>query len=274
MTGIERIAAVFARAKREARCVLIPYLMAGDPDRETTATMLSALASAGADLIELGVPYGDPLADGPTIAAAAQRALAGGMTLDGALALARATASANEPPIVLFTYVNPIAQYGLERFAEALVAAGAAGAIVPDMPLEESGAIRDVFSARGLALPLLVAPTTPLERAVAIAGASDGFVYLVSRLGVTSAGKEPDLAWIASRVTELRARTERPIAVGFGVSTPEHVRQIGEHADGAIIGSALIDACAGLHGEAAAARAAAFLTSLRGEGSRRGQSER
>ena len=255
MTGIERIAAVFARAKREARCVLIPYLMAGDPDRETTATMLSALASAGADLIELGVPYGDPLADGPTIAAAAQRALAGGMTLDGALALARATASANEPPIVLFTYVNPIAQYGLERF-------------------EESGAIRDVFSARGLALPLLVAPTTPLERAVAIAGASDGFVYLVSRLGVTSAGKEPDLAWIASRVTELRARTERPIAVGFGVSTPEHVRQIGEHADGAIIGSALIDACAGLHGEAAAARAAAFLTSLRGEGSRRGQSER
>jgi tryptophan synthase alpha chain len=272
MTGIERIAAVFARAKREARCVLIPYLMAGDPDRETTAAMLFALASAGADLIELGVPYGDPLADGPTIAAAAQRALAGGMTLDGALALARAS-SVSGSPIVLFTYVNPIVQYGLERFAEALVAAGAAGAIVPDLPLEESGAIRDAFAARGLALPLLVAPTTPLERAVAIAGASDGFVYLVSRLGVTSAGKEPDLAWIASRVAELRARSERPVAVGFGIATAEHVRRIGEHADGAIVGSALIDACAGLHGAAAAARAAAFLTSLRGEGSRRGRSE-
>jgi tryptophan synthase alpha chain len=261
MNGVERIASAFARAKAERRAALIPYLCAGDPDAATTAAILAAIASRS-DIIEIGIPYGDPLADGPTIAAAAQRALDAGMTIDGALALAKAAASADGPPIVMFTYVNPIVQYGLERFADALVSAGAAGAIVPDIPLEETASLRSVFASRGLALPLLVAPTTPLERAVAIAEASDGFVYLVSRLGVTSAGREPDFGWIETRVAELRKRTPKPIAVGFGIATRAHVARVGGVADGAIVGSALIDACLGASGAEAGRRAAHFLEGL------------
>jgi len=225
--------------------------------------MLAAIAPH-ADLIELGIPYGDPLADGPTIAAAAQRALAAGMTIDGALALAKGAATPNAPPLIAFTYLNPIVQYDLDRFAEALVAAGAAGAIVPDVPLEETASIRAAFAPRGLALPLLVAPTTPLDRAAAIAEASDGFIYLVSRLGVTSAHREPDFAWIEGRVAELRERTAKPIAVGFGISTRGHVERLSRVADGAIVGSALIDACSGERGDDAARRAARFLASLDG----------
>jgi tryptophan synthase alpha chain len=271
MNGIGRIATAFARAKSERRGALIPYLCAGDPDAATTAAVLAAIASH-ADIIEIGIPYGDPLADGPTIAAAAQRALDAGMTIDGALALAKRSAESGArskgggveaPPIIMFTYLNPIVQYGLERFAEAMLAAGVAGAIVPDAPLEEVGPIRAAFAPRGLALPQLVAPTTPFERAVAIAEASDGFVYLVSRLGVTSAKREPDFDWIAERIGQLRARTGKPIAVGFGIGTREHVRRVAAVADGAIVGSALIDAFAGLRGDEAAQRATQFLQSLR-----------
>jgi len=261
LTGVKRIAAAFAGAKGERRAALIPYLCAGDPDAATTAAILAAIAPYS-DVIEVGIPYGDPLADGPTIAAAAQRALDAGMTIDGALALAKGASSETGLPILLFTYVNPIVQYGLERFADALVAADAAGAIVPDVPLEETATIRAAFEPRGLALPLLVAPTTPLDRAAAISEASDGFIYLVSRLGVTSAHREPDFAWIAGRVAELRTRTAKPIAVGFGIATPDHVRRVAEVADGAIVGSALIDACAGASGAEAARRAAAFLEGL------------
>ena len=256
MSGVERIAAAFARAKAERRVALIPYLCAGDPDAATTAAILAAIAPS-VDVIEIGIPYGDPLADGPTIAAAAQRALDGGMTIDGALALARDASREDGPPIIMFTYVNPIVQYGLERFAEAMFAAGP-----PDVPLEEIGPIRSAFAPRGLALPLLVAPTTPLERAAGIAEASDGFVYLVSRLGVTSAQREPDFDWIAGRVARLRERTPKPIAVGFGIATPEHVRRVSAIADGAIVGSALIDACAGYRGDEAVARVGAFLEGL------------
>ena len=276
MSGIDRIADSFAKAKAEKRCALIPYLSAGDPDRETSAALIRAAIDAGVDIIEIGIPYGDPLADGPTIAAASQRALEAGMTVDGALALASDVAlchtersdpelaegersrSADGTPVLMFTYLNPIVQYGVERFVDALVAAGAAGAIIPDLPLEESVTIRGAFIARGLALPLLVAPTTPLERAIAIGNASDGFLYLVSRLGVTGAGRMPDFAWIAERVSQLRPRLNgKPIAVGFGIATPEHVREIARLADGAIIGSALIDSYAGTRGAEAATRAGA-----------------
>ena len=155
-------------------------------------------------------------------------------------------------------------QYGIERFADALVAAGACGAIVPDVPLEETDALRKAFAPRGLALPLLIAPTTPPARAAAIAAASEGFVYLVSRLGVTSASKEPDFAWIAARVAALRGATALPLAIGFGISSAEHIRRAYEIADGAIVGSALIDAYAGTDGEEAVARVRAFLTRLGG----------
>jgi tryptophan synthase alpha chain len=258
----DRLAGVFARARAEHRAALIIYLVAGDPDAGTTAAVIDAI-SPYVDLIELGIPYGDPLADGPTIAAAGQRALANGMTLDGALALARGAHDRGAAPILFFTYVNPIVQYGAARFAAAARAAGALGAIVPDVPLEELDTFAPPFRAEELAIPLLVAPTTPPERAVRIAAASDGFLYIVSRLGVTSAGREPDIAWIRSAVDGLHAHTERPLAVGFGISTPAHVAAIGAIADGVIIGSAFVDATAGLSGAAAAAAARAFVAPLR-----------
>ena len=262
-TGKSRIAAAFARARADGRGALVPYLCAGDPDRATSAAMVAAMGPAGADIVELGIPYGDPLADGPTIAAAAQRALDGGTTIDDALAIAADAAAAGAPPILMFTYYNPVLQYGLERFADTLVATSVCGAIVPDVPLEEVEDLRAAFAPRGLALPLLVAPTTPTERARTIAAASEGFTYLVSRLGVTSASKEPDFAWIADRVASLRAASDAPLAIGFGISRADHVRQACAIADGAIVGSALIDAYAGHAGDDAVARARAFICDLR-----------
>jgi tryptophan synthase alpha chain len=213
-------------------------------------------------VVELGIPYGDPLADGPTIAAAAQRALEGGTTIDDALALAAEAAGPNRPPLLLFTYFNPILQFGLERFAAALAAAGACGAIVPDVPLEETSTIRAAFAPHHLALPLLVAPTTPAARAVTIAQASEGFTYLVSRLGVTSARSEPDFRWLAERVAALRAVSDLPLGIGFGISTLEHVRRACAIADGAIVGSALIDAYAGTAGDEAVERVGRFLRNM------------
>lgn len=258
-----RLAAVFEKARAEKRAALIPYIMASDPDDETTALVIDALTDAGADLIELGIPYSDPLADGPTIAAAGQRALEGGATIERALQIVRAAHERNAAPILFFTYVNPVSQYGAAAFAKAARTAGALGAIVPDIPLEEVDAFAPAFHAAELALPLLVAPTTPPERAARISERSDGFVYLVSRLGVTGARREPDIHWIADAVARLRARSGKPIAVGFGISTPAHVRSLAGIADGVIVGSALIDAMAGKRGAAAASAAKAYLISLR-----------
>ena len=262
LCGSDSLDAVFARARAERRGVLIPYLCAGDPDLATSEALLEMLAASGVDAIELGIPYGDPLADGPTIAAAAQRALDEGASLESTLEMARRATSGGAPPILFFTYFNPVSQFGLERFAAACVAAGVAGAIVPDLPLEESGPLREAFARHGLALPLLIAPTTPPQRAVRLAELSDGFVYLVSRLGVTSASRDPDFAWVAERVTALRSATRRPIAVGFGIATPAQVRAANEIADGAIVGSALIDAYAGQHGGAAVERVRALIGAL------------
>jgi tryptophan synthase alpha chain len=258
-TGIERIATAFAAARAAGRGVLIPYLCAGDPDRATSAKLLAATVAAGSDIVELGIPYGDPLADGPTIAAAAQRALEAGTTIDDALELAAAVRGV---PVIMFTYLNPVVQYGLGRFAAALAERGIAGAIVPDVPLEETDDIRAAFAPHGLAFPQLIAPTTPPARAEALARASEGFTYLVSRLGVTGAKKEPDFAWIAERVAALRRASEGPLAIGFGIATPEHVRRACAIADGAIVGSALIDAYAGTSGDEAAQRVAAFVANL------------
>jgi tryptophan synthase alpha chain len=256
------VGTLFARAREGKRPALIAYVVAGDPDLTTTERVIWALGEAGVDLIELGIPYGDPLADGPTIAAAAFRALGGGVRMHDAFALAERVSRRGGPPLLFFTYANPVDRYGLARFAEDAAAAGAVGAIVPDIPLEESLALRDELTARGLVLPLLVAPTTPLERAQRIVGASTGFVYVVSRLGVTGAGRRPDFSATAERVAELRGFGDLPLAVGFGISTPQDVRDVAAFADGAIVGSALIDAYAGLRGEAAAAAARTYARSL------------
>ncbi len=255
--------AVFVRARSEQRAALIAYIMAGDPDAPTTAQVIDALTLAGVDLIELGIPYGDPLADGPTIAAAAQRALDGGMRMAQAIAIARDARARGAAPIVLFTYVNPVDRYGTERFADEAAAAGVAGVLVPDVPLEELASFAAPLHARGIAVPLMVAPTTPPSRAARIAASATGFIYVVARLGVTGARREPDIDGIAATIRGLRHATALPLGVGFGISSPAHVAAIGAVADGVIVGSALIDACTDLHGEAAARAAGDYAASLR-----------
>jgi tryptophan synthase alpha chain len=236
--------------------------MAGDPDLQTTAALIDAVTIAGADAIELGVPYGDPLADGPTIAAAGVRALANGTGITQVLDLVRAAHAKGAPPIVLFTYFNPVYQYGIERFARDASDAGAYGAIVPDVALEEAQTLRDALSRNGLQMPLLVAPSTTPERAARIARESGGFVYVVSRLGVTGAGEAPNFAPLHEQIAMLREVTDKPLAVGFGISKPEHVKAVREIVDGVIVGSALIDAYAGTHGEEAGERARKFAQTL------------
>jgi tryptophan synthase alpha chain len=240
----------------------IPYLMAGDPDLDTTAELIDAMKMAGADAIELGIPYGDPLADGPTIAAAGVRALAKGTGVSQVLQLVREAHANGAPPIVLFTYFNPVYQYGMERFARDAADAGAYGAIVPDVALEEAETLREALLRNGLQMPLLVAPSTPRERAARIAEASTGFVYVVSRLGVTGAGEAPDFAPLHAQIAMLREVTDKPLAVGFGISKPEHVSEVRDLVDGVIVGSALIDAYAGTHGKEAGERARTFAQTL------------
>jgi tryptophan synthase alpha chain len=257
------ISAVFARTRGERRAALIAYVVAGDPDRATSLAVLEAISAAGIDLIELGIPYGDPLADGPTIAAAGQRALNAGARMADAFALAAEAKARGCAPILFFTYVNPVDQYGAERFARDAAQAGAVGAIVPDVPIEEVDTFAPPLRAAGLEIPLLIAPTTPQPRAERIAAASTGFVYLVSRLGVTGARREPDIAWASAAVARLRPASATPLAVGFGISTPAHVAAVGAVADGVIVGSALIDAYAGRTGADAARAAGAYVEKLR-----------
>jgi tryptophan synthase alpha chain len=246
---------------KPGRFAFIPYVMAGDPDIATTRAILTALAENGADAIEIGIPYGDPLADGPTIAAAGARALANGVKLTDVLSLVKHV-HGKAPPIILFTYYNPVYQFGLQEFARAAADAGAAGVIVPDVTLEESEPLRLALGAHGIEMPLLVAPSTPPERAARIAEQSGGFVYVVSRLGVTGAGEAPNLEPLRRQIAALRSVTKKPLAVGFGISTRAQVDAVRAIVDGVIVGSALIDAYANARGQAAADRAGAFVKSL------------
>lgn len=236
-----KLAEVFVHCRAENRAAFIPYLMAGDPTLALTPALLATAAAGGADIIEVGIPYSDPLADGPTIQAAAQRSLASGTTFDGVLemisTLDRGVVSV---PLIAFTYYNPIFVRGLERTAHDLARAGFAGAIVPDLSLEEADAALAAFHAAGIGITFLVAPTTPIERVREIARRSDDFVYVVSRMGVTGAGSSLGEN-VRDLVGRLRPVVDKPLAVGFGVSTPEHARAIAEYADGVIVGSALID---------------------------------
>lgn len=230
----------FAQLRSEQKCALIPFITAGDPDLETTEEALKVLDRAGADIIELGVPYSDPLADGPTIQAAATRALAKGTHLDDVLNLVERVSPTIAAPIVLFTYYNPILHRGIEAFIEKIAAVGAKGLVVPDLPLEESEALIAVTEKYGIELILLVAPTSPHDRIKAIVEKSRGFIYLVSVTGVTGTRTT-----VASRVEELivemRQETDKPIGVGFGISSPEQAKQMRDWgADAAIVGSAIV----------------------------------
>lgn len=255
-----KLARAFERAKYERRVAFIPYVMAGDPDLATTEAILVALHAAGADAIELGVPYSDPLADGPTIASAGARALSNGTGISNVFALVRRRAGG--APLLLFTYFNPVYQFGVTRFAQEAAQSGAAGAIVPDCALEESTDLHNALDSRGLEMPLLVAPSTTRDRAQRIAEAATGFVYVVSRLGVTGARTMRDFAPLKAQLTMLRELTEKPLAVGFGLSGPSEIREILSLTDGVVVGSALIDSYAGLLGEDAARRVSEFVTPL------------
>jgi tryptophan synthase alpha chain len=247
--GAERIAAAFAG--RAGRAALMPYLMAGFPDLAGSRAIGEAYADGGADLVELGLPFSDPLADGPVIQMAGSRALAAGTTVDGVLEVAEALSA--RLPVVLMGYANLVLARGAERFAADAAAAGASGLIVPDLPYEEAPEVLDACEAAGLALVPLVAPTTPAERLALIGARARGFVYTVSVLGTT--GERAALAdAFADVVARTRAHTAVPVALGFGISTPEHAAQAAAAgADGVIVGSRLVRAAA----EAGSAREAA-----------------
>lgn len=234
------ISACFEQLRDRAQCALIPFITAGDPDLETTAKALQILDQKGADLIELGVPYSDPLADGPVIQAAATRALQQGTRLDHVLELVKTVSPQLRAPIVLFTYYNPILNRGIEPFLQQVAAAGVKGLVVPDLPLEESAGLLEPAAAHGVEVTLLIAPTSPTERITAIAKQSQGFIYLVSTTGVTGIRSELQTR-VKDLLLELRGVTDKPIGVGFGISQPEHARQVMEWgADAAIVGSAFV----------------------------------
>jgi len=219
---------------------LVAYLTAGDPSLEATEKFVLALASAGADVIELGVPFSDPVADGPVIQRASERALRSGTTLAGVLALVKSLRAKTQVPLVLFSYYNPVLQMGLEKFADAAKAAGADGVLITDVTPEEGGEYRAAMASRGLDTIFLAAPTSTDARLALIAKSSSGFLYLISRTGVTGAKDQlaEELPALARRV---RRVTELPVAVGFGISQPGHVAVLGGLADAAVVGSALVE---------------------------------
>ncbi len=234
------IDAAFARCRAERRAAFIPYLTAGDPDLATTGRLLEALTLGGADIIELGVPFSDPIADGPVNQRAATRALASGTTLSGILELVAGCRESLGVPVVLFTYFNPILARGVESFAEQAAASGVDGVLCVDLPPEEAaGELSPALRAAGVAPVFLLAPTSTRAREKAVAAASSGFVYYVSRTGVT--GTREELAPELMRdVKRLRRRLKLPLAVGFGISTPDQVQAVGKVADGVVVGSALV----------------------------------
>jgi tryptophan synthase alpha chain len=247
------------RARRESgQAALVPYICAGHPSPEASLGLLHAAAEAGADVIELGIPFSDPLADGPTIQKATFDALAQGMTVHGAFDLLREFRTSRSTPVVLFTYLNPVIRMGVERFCEEARGAGAQGILLTDLPAGADSEIEGQVRASGLDLIRLLAPTTPAERVPEVANGASGFVYYISRTGVTGARSELREG-IAREVEALRKAVRLPIAVGFGISTPEQAALVAGAADGVVVGSALVDAAS----KGGVAGAAAFLQSLR-----------
>jgi len=250
-----RIEQSFEDLRRRGRTALMPYLTMGYPACDSALDLVPAIAEAGADLIELGVPFSDPLADGATIQASSQRALENGMTL--ALCLDQAAALRVREvsiPFVLMSYYNPILQMGVERFAQRAVAAGIDGAIVPDLPPEESDELRAALHKQGIDLIFLLAPTADDARLRAVAARTGGYLYLVSLVGVTGA-RDRLPAELESFVARVRAISDLPLAVGFGIASPAQAARVARIADGAIVGSALIRAIGGADDPVAAARA-------------------
>jgi tryptophan synthase alpha chain len=261
---MSRIASAFDRLRSRGGPGLVAYVTAGDPTLERTAEILVALSLNGADVLEVGVPFSDPLADGPVIQRASERALAGGTTLRRTLAMIRDTRGRIASPIVLFTYANPILRMGEDAFVAAAAEAGVDGVLVLDLPVEEAGPFRSRLVAAGLDPIFLLSPTTSEERISASAELGRGFLYVISRLGVTGV-RDTLAADIEPLVRRIRARSPLPLALGFGISTPEHVAEVARWADAAVVGSALVNVIAE-HGVSAdvAERAGAYVRWLKG----------
>ncbi|KAM7253827.1 hypothetical protein ACFE04_031509 [Oxalis oulophora] len=234
------LAQTFSNLKEQGKVAFIPYITAGDPSLSTTAAALRVLDSCGSDIIELGVPYSDPLADGPVIQAAASRSLARGTNFDAIISMLKEVIPQISCPIALFTYYNPILKRGIEKFMCTIKDVGVHGLLVPDVPLEETKALREEAIKYNIELVLLTTPTTPINRMKSIVEASEGFVYLVSAVGVTGARASINDR-VQSLLQDIKEATTKPVAVGFGISKPEHVKQIaGWGADGVIVGSAMV----------------------------------
>jgi tryptophan synthase alpha chain len=240
---MSRLAATFARLREARRAGLVTYVTAGDPDLSRTPGVLQALDRAGADVLEIGVPFSDPLADGPVIQRATERALAAGTTLHGVLDTVAGVRGTVQAPLVVFSYANPVLRMGPERFADRAREAGVDGVLVLDLPIEEADEFRNMLSARGIDTILLLSPTTTDDRLRKAASLGSGFLYAISRLGVTGA-REHLADGAREMVGRIRRVTDLPVALGFGISTPEHVRDVGRWADAAVVGSALVSVMA------------------------------
>jgi tryptophan synthase alpha chain len=237
--NMSRIQSVFERLKQEGRRAFIPYITAGDPDLETTEAILLALADAGADIIELGVPFSDPMADGPVIQRASERALTRQLGVRDILPLVERFRRVRSVPIVLFTYYNPLLQLGLEQMAGQLEAAGVDGLLITDLIPDEAADYVERMRGAGIDTIFLVAPTSTDERIEMISGFASGFIYVVARTGVTGT-RESLSREVGSLVARVRERSDLPVAVGFGISTPAHVEEVCQYADGAVVGSRLV----------------------------------
>jgi tryptophan synthase alpha chain len=242
--NVTRIDQRFAALKREGRAGLVTFITAGDPDYDTSLVILKALPASGADIIELGMPFSDPMADGPAIQASSQRALRAGQTMEKTLRIVKAFRAGDDTtPIVLMGYYNPIYVYPVDRFIADAAEAGADGLIVVDMPPEEDAELRPAATAAGLNFIRLATPTTDARRLPAVLANTSGFVYYVSIAGITGT-KAPDLTEVGGHVGRIKAETRLPVAVGFGVKTEKQVSEIAGLAEGVVVGSALVSAIA------------------------------
>jgi len=234
-----RLTSTFADLRSRQRTGLVAFVTGGDPTLERSAAVIRAVDEGGADVIEIGVPFSDPLADGPEIQRASERALRAGATLRGVLDLVGDLRANVQAPLVLFSYANPVVRFGVEAFAARAAAVGVDGVLLLDLPLEEAGPTRDVLVAHGLAPIFLLSPTTTPERVARADALGQGFLYAISRLGVT--GVRDTVADDArALVGRIRERAQLPVALGFGLSRPEHIRDVGAYADAAVVGSALV----------------------------------
>ena len=262
---MSRLETTFETLRREGRCGLVTFTTAGDPDLARSADILRALDRAGADVLEVGVPFSDPLADGPVIQRASERALRAGATLRRVLDMVRDARSSVSAGIVLFTYANPVVRMGLSPFVDRAASAGVDGVLVLDLPIEEADDLRGAAAAAGIDPIFLLSPTTTEVRIRRAATLGGGFLYGISRLGVTGA-RDTIATGAEALVARIRRVTDLPVALGFGISRPEHVAEVGRWADAAVVGSALVDVIARAAPERVTADAERYVRWLRGVG--------